>query len=84
MEMFNFITNVLILVVASLYFINKKFYIQTERTFWSKKLKGVHVMKRDSEVESHGILYIPLRLNGEKLDEWDDKQFKSGEYKKYR
>ena len=70
------------------YFIYKKFpfYIGVNKTFWCKKVYSITLMMYTSRNEfgssSKGIFTLPIR-NEKKLDKWDEKMFRSGEYKKY-
>lgn len=81
---FNFFVNMIIVC----YFIYKKFpfYVEVNKTFWCKKTYSFTLMMymhRDKYGSSAKVLFtLPIR-NYKKIEEWDSKMFKNGEYKRY-
>jgi len=81
----NLIAN--IIVLSYIAYRENRIYLSVERTFWCDRLIGINVMWNSYPVRkrgrnARGLFYIPIR-NAEKTEEWDNKMFVSGEYKKY-
>ena len=80
------IINTTVITIMLLFFAYKynPFYISASRTFWCKKVKGYTLMvyQNESKTYAKGHFYLPIR-NAKKSDDWDNKMFHSGEYKKY-
>ena len=81
---FNSITNVII--IGYYLCLKNPFYIEVNRTFWCKKPYSItlwrYTYRSENGSSANGLFTIPIR-NYQKAMEWDDKMFRSGEYKKY-
>lgn len=82
-----FNTTVILFFISYLTYKYFPFWIDVNKTFWCKKTYSITLMMytRRSEYgsSSKGLITIPIR-NYKKTEEWDDKMFRSGEYKKYQ
>lgn len=80
----NFFVN--ILIIGYVAYRENRIYISVNKTFWCKKTYSITVMWNSKPlrkgVSATGLFTIPIR-NYEKMEQWDDEMFKSGEYKTY-
>ena len=83
---FNFLVSVGI--VSYLTYKYFPFYLEVNKTFWCKKPYSITMWMRTSGnrltnySSAKGLFTLSFR-DGEKLNEWDSKMFRSGEYKRY-
>jgi len=83
MTIFNFISNIIIIVCLMAYITKKNFYVSANKTFWMKKVCSFSLMKRNSKNSAYGIfhIHIPFR-DYKKMNDWDSEQFRNGNYTK--
>lgn len=74
-------------IIGRLAYRENRIYISANKTNWCNKTHSITVMWNRKPlkegVDAHGLFTIPLG-NYEKMEQWDEEMYESGEYKQYR